>query len=214
MIDTTIIYYTANQEDESFESKVRDNILKQKGNLPLISVSRKPIDFGQNICVGEIPVCYSNSFKQLLLGLSAAKTTYCLATESDYLYPPEYFTFHPPTADNVYRYLNLWIYFITRKKAWRKPYVEAAQMCGREFWIKNVERVLNGHRGWEPMPDRLPLIFTTRSLYGWTGANPVLGFKTGHGIHGRTGIIQQESTYDIPYWGTTKDIYDTFLLQS
>ena len=60
----TIIYYTANREKESFENKVRENILKVKGDLPVISVSQKPIDFGKNICVGDIGQNYLNAFRQ------------------------------------------------------------------------------------------------------------------------------------------------------
>jgi hypothetical protein len=44
----TILYYTSNREDESFEKKIQENILKQT-DLPIISVSQKPINFGKNI---------------------------------------------------------------------------------------------------------------------------------------------------------------------
>jgi hypothetical protein len=50
----TIIFYTGNTEKESFEKKVRDNILKVSNGIPIISVSQKPIYFGTNICVGII----------------------------------------------------------------------------------------------------------------------------------------------------------------
>ena len=62
MNDVTIIFYTSNDEDESFEKKIRDNILKQSNGIKIISVSRKPIDFGHNICIGEQPVCYTNCY--------------------------------------------------------------------------------------------------------------------------------------------------------
>ena len=46
-----IIYYTSSREDPKFEKMVQDNILSVT-DLPIISVSQKPIDFGKNICVG------------------------------------------------------------------------------------------------------------------------------------------------------------------
>ncbi len=67
MEDLTIIYCTSNQEDPVFEKKIQDNILK--AGLPIISVSHKPIDFGDNICIGEQEVSYRTLFKQLYIGL-------------------------------------------------------------------------------------------------------------------------------------------------
>jgi len=58
---TTIIYYTANREDERFEQVIRENILRVSEGLPIISVSQKPIDFGQNICVGNVGVSNQNA---------------------------------------------------------------------------------------------------------------------------------------------------------
>jgi len=212
MNNTTVIYYTANQEKPEFEAKIIANLKKQAGDIPIISVSRKPIDLGTNICVGEQPVCYSNSFRQLLIGIKEAKTRFCIAAESDCLYPPEYFQFIPPTNDNVYRYTNLYVYFDGRNRFWKKRYVEAAQMCGREFWIKSIEKVLDGHAEWEPMPNRrLPLIFTTEDKYFWTGENPVLYFKTRSGIGFKTGFIRG-SVGEIPYWGTAAEVYNNFLI--
>lgn len=206
--DATIVYYTANVENESFEKKIRENILKQT-NLPIISVSRKPIDFGKNICIGEQDVCYANSFKQLLIGLKEAKTKFCIAAESDCLYPPEYFQFTPPTEDNAYRYTNIWVHFDGRSRFWSKRYVEAAQMCGREFWIKNIERVLAGKKDWKDCKVNPPFIFTTKDKYSWTG-KPVLYFKTRQGIGFKTGFIEGAKT-SIPYWGSALEIENKYL---
>jgi hypothetical protein len=202
MESNSIIYYTANTEEESFEQKIRENILKQT-NLPIISVSRKPIDFGRNICVGETPICYSNSFRQILIGLKEAKTRFCIAAESDVLYPPEYFTFTPPTDDNVYRYTNLWVYFDGRSKFWRKSWVEAAQICNREFWIKSIEKILTDN--WQPLKVNPPFVFQTKDEYSWKGENPVITFKTRKGIGFKTGILREKAR-SLPYWGTVDEV--------
>lgn len=70
MIDATVLYYTSNREGENFEGRVREIILKNKGNLPLISVSQKPIDFGKNIVVGDHGASGFNMFRQPIYGLS------------------------------------------------------------------------------------------------------------------------------------------------
>jgi len=207
----TIIYYTANQEDPKFEQKIIDNLKKQAGDIPIISVSRKPINLGKNICVGETPVCYFNSFRQILIGLEEAKTKFCLAAESDCLYPPEYFQFTPPLNDRVYRYSNVNVYFDGHVGLWKKKFTEAGQMCGRKFWIESIKKVLKGHDDWSFVPNKpLPLIFDTENKYSWHGRNPILYFKTRKGIGYKTGFIPG-SVLGVPYWGTFMEIRERYL---
>jgi len=210
MGDLTILYYTANAEDPVFEQKIIDNLKKQAGDIPIISISRKPIDLGKNICIGEKPICYANSFRQILVGLKEAKTKFCIAAESDCLYPPEYFQFTPPREDRVYRYTNIWIHFDGRDRFWQKRYVEAAQMCGRKYWIKQIERVLNGQEDWKDCQVNPPFIFTTKDKYSWTSNNPILYFKTREGIGFKTGFIQGSKT-ELPYWGSANKIKEKYL---
>jgi len=213
MNNLTIVYYTANRELPSFEQKIIDNLKHQAGDIPIISVSRKPIDLGKNICVGETPVCYPNSFRQLLIGLKEAKTEFCIAAESDCLYPPEYFQFIPPVNDKVYRYTNLWVHFADRNKFWKKRWVEAAQMCGRLHWIKCIEKVLNGTTDWNPITVNPPFVFDDKDENSWTGNNPVLYFKTRQGIGFKTGYINDITTKELPYWGTSDYIYKKYLCE-
>lgn len=199
----TIIYYTSNMENPKFERKIQENILKNCGGLQIISVSRKPIDFGSNICIGEQPVCYSNLWKQQLIGLKEAKTEFCITAEADCLYPPEYFTFTPLVKNRVYRYSPVWAYWENRRKFWEKPRCEGAQMCGREYWIERLETVLGGHKGWEPMDNPREMvvkIFDKRKEGTWTG-NPVVTFKTKHNISNKTSLTKTPSVTTLPYWG-------------
>ena len=208
MENVTIIYYSANKEDSIFEQKIINNLKKQAGDIPIISVSRKPINLGKNICIGEQPVCYSNEWKQLLIGLKEAKTEFCLAAESDCLYPPEYFTFIPPRKDLVYRYSNIWAYWKNRNKFWKKPRMEGAQICGREYWIKRLEYMLGGHESWEPMENSNQLvrkIFPEENRDLWNG-NPVITFLTGDGMGTKTSLCKNGSVISLPYWGTAEEI--------
>ena len=208
-MNNTVIYYSANTEDPVFEKKIIDNIKIQAGHLPIISVTRKPTDLGKNICIGEQPVCYSNSFKQILIGLKEAKTEFCIAAESDVLYPPEYFTFVPPLKDRPFRYTNLYVHFDGRDKFWKKKWVEGAQMCGREFWIKSIEAILEHPDSWEP--ESFKFIFPGKDENSWIGANPVLYFKTRKGIGFKTGYEQETAVKEIPYWGTAEEVKCKYL---
>jgi hypothetical protein len=211
MAKTTIIYYTHNREYPLFERKIQENILNKCGGLPIVSVSHKPIDFGVNICVGEQQLSYSNVLRQTLIGLKEAKTEFCLAAEDDCLYPPEYFQFTPATKDNVYRYTNIFVHFDRRDRFWRKRFVEAAQICGRELWIKSIEKILEGHDSWEPIRVNPPYVFTSKDEYSWTGKNPVIYFKTRNSFKFKTGIMPGGSVTEIPYWGNAKEIYNKYL---
>ena len=209
-MNTTVVYYTANSEDEAFEQKVRTTILKNCGGLPIISVSRKPIDFGENICVGEWPRCYANSIRQLLTGLRAAKTDFVIATESDALYPPEYFQFTPLTYDHVYRYNNVWVLYTWPSQRyagrfWQKAYTEGAQMCGREYWIKSIEQILNGDNWMDTVNP--PLVFRPGhpAEFSWTSANPVITCKTPNNLSRYTSKVYV-SALTLPYWGSIEAV--------
>lgn len=206
-MNKSIIYYSSNNEDPVFERKIMDNIQKQAGDIPIISVTRKPTDFGWNICIGEQPICYSNSFKQLLIGLKEASTEFCLAAESDVLYPPEYFTFTPPENNRVYRYTNVWVHFAGRNKFWRKKFSEGIQMCGREHWIKSIEAILE-KSDWDPEP--LKFIFPNNADNYWTG-NPAITFKTRNATTFKTGYQNKDVVTELPYWGTALDVKRDYL---
>src|SRR3972149_7194754 len=147
----SIIYYSACTESPVFEARIRDDLVKKAGDIPIVSVTRKPVDMGTNICVGEQPVCYLNEWRQLLIGLKAAKTTFCITAEADCLYPPDYFAFTPPVEDKIYYYDNLWIVWKYKNGFWRKTgHCEGAEICGREYWICRLEPLLSRYGdGWE-----------------------------------------------------------------
>jgi hypothetical protein len=207
---STIIYYSANIENPVFESKIIDNLKKQAGDNPIISVTRKPMDLGKNICVGETPVCYTNSFRQLLRGLKEATTDFCIAAESDVLYPKDYFTFAPPLKDKPYRYVNVWVHFDGRDKFWKKEFSEGAQMCGTKHWIESIEKVVDPSN-WDLDTSPTPIIFPEGAKYAWTG-KPAITFKTRQAPHFKTGY-QKVSVKSLPYWGTEEEVRCKYLNQ-
>lgn len=210
--DRTIVYYTANTEDEAFEGRIREYLKKTAGDIPIISVSRKPIDLGTNICVGEVPVSYTSEWKQLLIGLKAAKTKYVIAAEADCIYPPEYFTFTPDSEEMMYNYNNIWMVWKRHNGFYKKyGYCEGAQMCGRDYWIKQLEPLLP--EKWEPYTreeenELVKKIFPARKE--WSGL-PVISFKTGDGVSSRTTFNNKSKTKNIPYWGDLTKLKEIFL---
>jgi len=119
MNDLTLIYYSANAILESVAQKVRDNLLKVTENkYPIISVTQKPINFGKNICVGEIGKSKYNEYKQILIGAKEVKTKYIACVEDDVLYSPEHFMYRPPADIFAYEN-NYWFAQIRKDFYWR-----------------------------------------------------------------------------------------------
>lgn len=219
----TIIYYTSNREDPVFEAKIRTSILKQKGNLPIISVSQKPIDFGENICVGDVGHSSFNAFRQLLIGARVAKTPYIVLAEADFLYPEDYFSFEPKGA-NVYRYSNLWIVFKRKFYSYRrKIYSDGAMIVKREYLIELLEEFLDGAPEWHDGEsgstrfhkngalkygpyDRIPFEYFGNEI-------PVINFKTGDGLRWKTDFLpgRENISSRLPYWGRISTIRKEYL---
>lgn len=212
MSDITILYYTSNREDEYFEEKIRENIMRHKGDLPIVSVSQKPIDFGDNICVGERENCYYSEFRQIQTGLRAIKTKWILTTEADVLLPPEYFTFIPEDNHPVYRYTPVWIHFSKQpNKFYLKGMSDGIQLIDRLFFLNIIERTIGEEIIWNP-----PKKFTTRQMISkdnevktWSGS-PAISFKTRRGVSYGTGL-KEERAFELPYWGTIENIKKNYL---
>lgn len=213
MSDKTIIYYTSNQEDDIFEQKIRDKILENSGGLPIISVSQKPIDFGKNICVGDVGVNEDNLYRQILIGCEEAKTKFILSAESDCLYPPDYFNFNPLT-DDIYRYDNVWILKSWQNGYFKKRWSEGAQVIGRDKYIYLIKKALEGLSIWNPISNKphqrsrkMKCVFEKRMYkkFKYFTGNPVINIKTGKGLRkgaGTNGIFSE----DLPYWGLSTEL--------
>lgn len=216
----TIIYYTANREDPEMEQKVIDDMLAKSGNIPIISVSQKPMQLGKNICIGDVGFSYLNERKQILMAAKLAKTEYIITTESDFLYPPEYFNFKP-SGDNIYRYGNIWIMWLTDRKRQnfycKTATSDGAQIVKREFLIALLEKYLAPYPQWtlknnsETDPRHSPYHQVPHTPI--EGKNPCVSIKTNFGLTFLTGVNQnpENTRKKLPYWGEVNDLRNKFL---
>ena len=190
------------------EQKVIKDMLAKSGNLPIISVSQKPMNLGTNICIGDVGHSYLNCRKQMLMAAKLAKTEYVINTESDILYPPEYFTFQP-SGDNIYRYFNVWVMWLAdenRKDFYHKPDTfDGAMIIKRDYCIAELEAYLKPYPGWYGKNDTKPrhaAYNRVRKEYIY-GKIPCIHIKTEFGLAYTTGVDENpESTKKtLPYWG-------------
>jgi len=110
-MDLTILFYTSNYINESFAKEIRDQLIRASEGIPIISISQKPMDFGENICVGDISRSHLNIYRQILIGAKAATTEYVALAEDDVLYSPSHFTSFRPDGDTFAYNLNKWSIF-------------------------------------------------------------------------------------------------------
>lgn len=201
------------------EQKVIDDMLSKAGNLPIISVSQKPMKLGKNICLGDVGHSYLNCRKQMLMAAKLAKTEYVIHTESDVLYPPEYFKFEP-SGDNIYRYFNVWVMWLAdkdRKNFYHKPDTfDGAMITKRNFMIDVLEKYLEPYPGWYIKNDRKykPSHAAWHKIQKnyFYGEIPCIHIKTKFGLSYTTGVDERpESTRkSLPYWGDVETLRKKF----
>ena len=214
----TILYYISNREKPEFEKRVRDNILKVSGGLPIVSVSQKPIDFGHNICVGDVGTSGFNMFRQVLIGLREVKTDYVISAEADCMYPPDYFTFTPTKLDVAYRDSNLYVMGRHRDYFYFKPEgATHAQVVGTKYYLDVLTKLFEG----EPMWDTNQKNFPKEKFHNkkedvfdkveyWRSENPVVQIKTKDSMRHYT-HSERIPIYNLDYWGDSRQFFKTYV---
>ena len=203
---TVAVYCTSNREDEGFEQRVRDNILKVCGGMSIISFSQKPINFGENICVGDdIGVSGFNFFKQVQIGCEATDADFILSLEADCLYPESYFQFTPPDLTTCYRTTDL--YVMPDKRAFYFHKSEGAthgQIVGRKFYLNILNELFKGAPQWSVEEKNFPRerhhkldIFDKIEYFN---SSPVIQIKSHKGMRYYT-HSDRTPIYNLPYWG-------------
>ncbi|MCJ7646070.1 hypothetical protein MUO65_04085 [bacterium] len=229
MKDLTIIYYTANVLNENFAEKVRRQILIAAGDLPIISVSKKPLDFGTNICVGETERSSVNIFYAILRGSKEAKTKYLALAEDDVLYSPGHFYSYRPPDDTFAYNLSKWT-FLTWK---RPPFFSlkfrrtlATLIAPRDLMIEYIEERFSKYPDISAVPEAIipepgrgyekNSGYANRKAEDFYTYEPVVIFSHPQalgwrylGKRKRAGIIR---AYDIPYWGTAQRVLEDYYL--
>ena len=205
MPSLTVIYYTSNREYEQFEQAVRRALLTAIGDCPLISVSQQPIEFGHNICVGDIGASQENIVKQLRIGVEAATTDFVAPVESDMLYPADFFSTEGKQLDTFYYPEDGYIAWHGKGKFYRKRLRDLSCVVGRQHmlaFLKHLEAT------------KPPFIAKeVRHTQKWETVKlsaPVLTIKTSRQLHSRSPYSKHDSTRSLPHWGAAEQLWEAF----
>lgn len=223
-----IIYYT----DNILKVKIAACVKRQIGkiNLPIVSSSLKPMDFGHNIYFPDLKRGVLTMFKQILAALENSKSDIVFFCEQDVLYHPSHFDFTPP-KDNVFYYNeNVWkldaktghaLHYDVRQVSGIAVY----RKCAIEHYKKRVAMVeANGFSmdmGYEPGTHRRPGRVDDLTSEGWKSEYPNIDIRHDNNLSPTRWRKEEfrnqkytkgwvESDTEIPGWGETKELIKKF----
>ena len=223
MNDLTLIYITANKmSDKWMDYHIEQlNRATHKLFLPIISISREPMDLGENYLDTD-KHGYWNIYRQLLRGAKLATTKYVATVEDDTLYSREHFKEFRPKDDEVSYNHSRWSLF-----SWdavfclRQRISNCSLIAPRELLIEALDERMAKHPDGDNLPNphigevgrhsiELRLKVTRRKKVEWWSTTPVIQLNHPDGIDGcqqkKRKAHGQLKANEIPYWGKATDI--------
>lgn len=219
--DLTIVYYTANVINASFYEQTKAQLELAAGDLPIVSVSMKPIELGVNTVI-DTKRSHVNIYRQLLIGAKMADTKYIATAEDDVLYSPEHFKYRPSPGKFAYN-TGTWMIF-----TWGEPMFSqkiggrrnlTSLICEREALIKTLEERFAKYpdeedvdlRIWaEPGKYEGHLGITQVESETFYTNPPNIIFSHDRSLSfgnlGTRKAVGQIRALEVPYWGRAEDI--------
>jgi len=143
-----IIFYTDSRIKEPVKSVVMDLI--KKAELPIVSCSLSPLDFGKNVVLENEIRSYPTMVRQILMALENLDTKYVFFNEHDVLYDVSNYDFIPPKDDVFYYNINAWRWWIVG--GWAITYDElhslSGMCCNREFALEHYRMRMKKIEEW------------------------------------------------------------------
>jgi hypothetical protein len=223
--DITIIMLTASRVPKKWAAFHKQKLIEAADGSPIITISREPLDWGQNI-VDTQEYTISNIYFQLLQGAKAATTEYIAVAEDDTLYPKEHFQFRPPEDSFAYNQNRFGVFRWSKTPTyfWKDRISNSTLIAPRKLAIEALEERfakypqgtpggLTGELGRSNIEDKLG-VKRQKAIWFQTEISVVridheLGIDRLSQSHRKgMGILR---AYDIPYWGKAADIVKEFV---
>lgn len=224
-----VIYYTDNRLDSHIMSVAQSQLTRSVNGHQLISVSLKPLDFGENVTL-EMERGILTMFKQILAGLEASTADIVFLAEHDVLYHPSHFDFIPPRRDVFYYNENVWKVDHQTGQALFYYCKQTSGLCAYrelllEHYRKRVERVeregFTRRMGFEPGTHSYPRGIDSYRAEAFMSAYPNIDIRHRHNL---TASRWSQSEFrnqkycqgwtladEVGGWGITKGRFEEFL---
>lgn len=172
---TTILYVTDSDLEPWLAEFCREKLLSAAKGKRIVSVSQKPLNFGDNVCVGDIGRSALSIDKQIRAGLEQVTTPFVAIAEHDCLYHYSHFNFEPPDRENFWYNDNCYLVQLRNKdhpqyngmySFFRRRRVQSQLICSRDALAEATDKKIaiisdsNWHSRYYP-----------RSRIGEPGAN-------------------------------------------
>jgi hypothetical protein len=191
---TTIVFYTSNQEKENFQTYILTSLIidSESMNIPLITVSQKPLKNCKNICVGDIGVSTQSILKQMLIGCEQSKTPFVTFAEADTLYPPDYFCYPAEDINKRYWFEPVYVLYHNKDAFYLKGRSDCGHMAGRLYVISLLKEALKKGKMMEYRGEYRPTKVEIEI--------PIINIKTGNGMNQKT-QTSSVPVLSLPEWG-------------
>lgn len=217
MLDLTIIFLTVNKVPDKWAEYHKEVLSEAIGDSPIITISKKPLDWGINLIQEEEP-SIGNIYKQILRGAKLATTPYIAIAEDDTLYHKDHFLFRPP-MDTYGFDGHRWGLFTWGNPVyyWKDRISNAAMIAPRELVINALEERFDkypvNHIG-ELGKEKGTNINRQKTMNFWPGVGMIF-FSHKNSLDPterhkskRPGVVQ---AFDIPYWGKAEELVKHFV---
>lgn len=218
MSDLTVIFLTVNRVPEGWARYQRGVLLDAIGGANVITVSRKPLDWGLNIIQDEIPSA-PNIYRQMLRAAKIAKTKFVAIAEDDTLYSGEHFMARPKRAPFLYN-MSRWgvlswadspAYFYRHRES------NSALIADRKKLIEALEERTKdseyfGEVGKKKVEDKFEKKYDCERFHSIT---PIINFHHVFAIDEFERLKKKSEAksliaYDVPKWGKAVEIVKKF----
>jgi len=208
----TIIYLSSNREDPEFEKKIQEDLLSKCKNIPIVSVTQKPVRLGTNIVVGQNGVSGFNFIRQVQIACQNSDSDYVIHAEADSIYSPDYFDFRPPRLDVCYRNSNVYVQKYHQNFVCKKDGSTFSSVVGRKFYLDRLEYLFKGMPQWSTeyknFPKEIHKLYFDKYEYFQT-KYACISFKTGKGMR-KHSPSSEIPVYELPYWGKIQDVKENY----
>ena len=224
-----IVFYTDNRLDERIAAAVQRHLLRASAGLPIVSVSLKPMDFGQNIVLQKEPGVLTMT-EQILAGLEALDTDVVFFCEHDMLYHPTHFDFTPRRMDRYYYNQATWKVDVETGRALhylcnQTSGLVASRTLLVEHYRKRVARIreqgYDRNMGFEPGTHGTPRGVDDVPVDIWMSEVPNIDIRHGRNLsrsrwnqdqfRNKNTCLGWTEGDGVPGWGPTKGRFWAFL---
>jgi hypothetical protein len=227
--ERSILYYTDNSLDSKLFDLCQKQLIKAAGDVPIISVSQKPINFGKNFCIGDIGRSHLSLFRQLKLGLENIETPLVVLAEHDCMYTPEHIFWDAQELDVFYYNNHQWFAQYGGKNhglySHMRRRVLSNLIAGRDIMLKavneRIELLENGYKFLKGAPGACepgvlddkafvaPEKDLGKNIMKWKSerfSTVLANLDIRHQNNFSGGRIAKDKSYELPYWGKFTEI--------